>query len=203
MISFDPNNLAWEKMQGLLPVIVKDQNTGVILMLAYMNKEALEQTIESRLLTFFSRSRNKLWMKGETSGHKLELSAISTDCDKDSLVIHANPTGPICHTGNFSCFEDFNTETDWKFIKQLEDLIHEREQKRPENSYVTSLFNAGIDRMAQKVGEEALETALASINKSDEEVCSEAADLMFHLLVLLRARKLNISNVIDVLKSRS
>ncbi len=203
MINFDTNDLAWEKMQGLLPVVVKDQNTSVILMLAYMNKAALEQTLATRWVTFYSRSRNELWIKGQTSGNKLEFSAISVDCDKDSLIIHANPTGPICHTGNFSCFEDSNIETDWKFLKKLENLIQEREQQRPENSYVTSLFNAGMDRIAQKVGEEALETALASINKSDAEVCSEAADLMFHLIVLLRARKLNLSNVVDVLKSRA
>lgn len=197
--------LAWEKMQGLLPIVVQDAKTSEVLMLGYMNQEALQQTLATKWVTFYSRSKNRLWMKGEVSGNRLKLIHITADCDQDTLLALVEPTGPVCHTGTFSCFGDVNhtNHTDWVFIQKLEGIIAEREHTRVENSYVVCLFNEGISKIAQKVGEEAVEVALASINKEDEAFCGEAADLLFHLLILLRARKLDISKVIEVLKTRS
>lgn len=193
--------LAWEKMQGLLPAIVQDAKTNTVLMLGYMNQAALEQTLTTQWVTFYSRSKQRLWTKGEISGNKLQLIDINADCDQDTLLIRANPTGPVCHTGTPTCFK--NTKiSDWGFIKNLENVIANRQQSFSENSYTSQLFARGISRIAQKVGEEGVEVVLAAIEKDDQGLCDEAADLIFHLLVLLRARDLSISDVIATLKSR-
>jgi phosphoribosyl-ATP pyrophosphohydrolase/phosphoribosyl-AMP cyclohydrolase len=196
------NKLDWEKMNGLLPVIIQDAKTLAVLMLGYMNQEALQQTLETKWVTFYSRSKNRLWVKGETSGNKLQLIDITPDCDNDTLLIHATPTGVVCHQGTTTCFGESPTmPTD--FIHQLEMVIAKRKQQRPQNSYTTTLFEAGLSRITQKVGEEAIEVVLAAIEKNDEEFCGEVADLIFHLLVLLNQRDLQFSNIIDVMKKRS
>jgi len=194
--------LAFEKSHGLIPVIVQNSETGSVLMLGYMNQEALHKTIETKWVTFFSRSKKTLWTKGETSGNKLELVNIFPDCDNDTLLIFAKPTGPICHKGTNTCFAD-NNETDWSFIQNLEKVIQDRDQTRPKNSYTASLLNLGISSIAQKVGEEAIEVVLAAVEKNDEHFIEEVADLLFHILVLLRAKNMSISKVIDVLKERN
>lgn len=195
--------LAWEKMNGLLPAIVQDAQTGTVLMLGYMNQEALSETIETKRVTFFSRSKKSLWTKGDTSGNRLELVNIFPDCDQDALLIMAKPTGPTCHKDTASCFDSkVRLQNDYDFIQTLEKVIDERAQSRPEHSYTASLFNAGTSRIVQKVGEEAVEVVLAAIEKDDDDFCSEVADLFFHILVLLRAKKLKFSQVISVLKKR-
>jgi phosphoribosyl-ATP pyrophosphohydrolase/phosphoribosyl-AMP cyclohydrolase len=189
-------------MGELIPAIIQDATSGMVLMLGYMNQAALQKTLETQWVTFYSRSKNRLWMKGEESGNKLQLVHIAVDCDQDTLLIHANPTGPVCHTGDATCFHDA-PKTDWDFVQQLERVIATREQSRDKNSYVASLFNAGTSKIAQKVGEEAVEVALAALDKDDEGFCGEAADLLFHLLILLKARQVDISRVISVLRERS
>lgn len=201
-MNFIVEELAWEKLNGLIPAVVQNAATGSVLMVGYMNEEALQKTIETKAVTFFSRSKQRLWTKGEISGNKLELVDIYSDCDNDTLLILANPIGPTCHKTTNTCFDDLN-QTDWDFIQSLEKIIQARNTSRTENSYTTSLFNAGISRIAQKVGEEGVEVVLAAIEKDDDELCAEVADLLFHVLVLLNARKLTISNVINVLKARS
>lgn len=192
-------NLDWKKMNDLIPAIIQDASTGSVLMLGYMNEEALKISMETKIVTFFSRSQNRLWTKGESSGNKLELIQIFPDCDNDCLLIHAKPTGPICHTGDNNCFKD---ESDWNFMNVLENTIQKRVESQAENSYTVKLLNSGLSRVAQKVGEEGVEVVMAAIEKNDEEFCGEAADLLFHLLVLLKARNLKFSNVIKVLKDR-
>lgn len=200
-MKINSTELAWEKMQGLLPAIVQDAKTNTVLMLGYMNQAALEQTLTTQWVTFYSRSKQRLWTKGEVSGNKLQLVDIDADCDQDTLLIRANPIGPVCHTGTAACFK--NTKiSDWDFIKNLENVIAARQQLFSENSYTSKLFAKGISRIAQKVGEEGVEVVLAAIEKDDQGLCDEAADLIFHLLVLLRARDLSISDVIATLKSR-
>jgi len=191
----------WEKMDGLLPAIVQDAKTNTVLMLGYMNQKALEKTISTKWVTFYSRSKKRLWTKGEVSGNKLEFVRVMLDCDNDALLIYANPTGPVCHLGYANCFGTSN-QTDWDVINRLEKTITERSSTRPSNSYTAKLLDAGISRMAQKVGEEGVEVALAAIEKNDAAFCGEIADLLFHVLVLLKARNLNISCIIDVLKKR-
>lgn len=200
-MKLNTHDLAWEKMNGLIPAIVQDANTGRVLMLGFMNEAALQKTVETNYVTFYSRSRNALWMKGETSGNKLALVDIFPDCDQDTLLITAHPSGVICHTGSTTCFGE-SAESDWRFIQDLETLIKEREQTPVENSYTAKLLESGVSRMAQKVGEEGVEVALAAIEKNDDGLCAEVADLFFHVLVLLRARKINLTQVIAVLKER-
>ena len=195
------NEIAWEKNKGLIPVIIQHAITSEVLMLCFMNQEALQQTLATHRVTFYSRSKNRLWMKGETSGNVLELINIFLDCDKDTLLIIAKPSGPVCHTGDLTCFGEKN-KTDWGFIQELEKMIADRGSSTKEDSYTYQLLHAGISRIAQKIGEEGVEVALAAIEKNDEECCAEIADLFFHILVLLYARKLNISDVIDILKAR-
>lgn len=200
--TFSKNTLDWDKMEGLIPAIVQDAQSAVVLMLGYMNKEALEQTLATQEVTFYSRSKKRLWKKGETSGHILQLVDIVMDCDKDALLVLANPIGPVCHTGTATCFATA-PQTDWEFVQHLESVIAAREVSRDEKSYVASLFNAGTSKIAQKVGEEAVEVALAALDQEKEAFCGEAADLLFHLLILLKARKVDIAAVIQILKSRS
>ena len=192
------NVLAWEKQGGLLPAVVQDVLNGRVLMLGYMNKEALAATIETGHVTFWSRSKQRLWTKGETSGHTLALVTIESDCDRDSLLLTAAPKGPTCHLGRASCFE----QAPFNFLADLDDLIRKRRLDRPPGSYTTKLFESGTRRIAQKVGEEGVETALAAVSENDEALLSEAADLIYHLTVLLRSRDLSLHQAIEVLKER-
>ncbi|MBB1088933.1 bifunctional phosphoribosyl-AMP cyclohydrolase/phosphoribosyl-ATP diphosphatase HisIE [Lysobacter sp. SG-8] len=188
----------WDKQGGLLPVIVQDVATLRVLMLGYMNRDALQATLASRRVTFFSRSRQRLWMKGEQSGHVLDLVSLEADCDSDTLLAMVRPQGPTCHRGTASCFPAAPSD----FLAELDALVDTRRQERPEDSYTTRLFDAGTRAIAQKVGEEGVETALAAVVQSDSALCNESADLLYHLLVLLRSRERSIADVLDVLKQR-
>ncbi|KFN46062.1 bifunctional phosphoribosyl-AMP cyclohydrolase/phosphoribosyl-ATP diphosphatase HisIE [Arenimonas metalli] len=190
--------LAWDKQGGLLPAVVQDAGNGRVLMLGYMDRAALEATLASGRVTFFSRSKQRLWMKGETSGDVLELVRLETDCDADTLLVQARPHGPTCHLGRGSCFPD----APGSFLAELDALVQARERERPAGSYTTSLFEGGVRRVAQKVGEEGVETALAGVAQDDEPLLGEAADLVFHLTVLLRARGLGLADVERVLRQR-
>ena len=202
--SQETNVLEWRKMNGLVPAIVQDAFDGRVLMQAYMSREAVIASLDSGNVTFWSRSREELWTKGETSGNKLKLVAIHADCDKDCLLVLAIPSGPVCHRDTDTCFDssEQNIMPELAFLASLERLIAQRELERPEGSYTTSLFQAGIKRIAQKVGEEGVEAALAAAVGDREELVKESADLLYHLLVLLRASGLELSDVITVLNSR-
>lgn len=190
--------LAWDKQGGLLPAIVQDANTLRVLMLGYMNREALAVTLDSGQVTFFSRSKNRLWTKGERSGHVLELVSLETDCDDDTLLVLAHPHGPTCHLQRASCFPDAPGDG----LAELDALIAQRERERPQGSYTTKLFESGTRRIAQKVGEEGVETALAAVAQDDAALLGEAADLLYHLAVLLRARGLSLADARRVLAGR-
>jgi phosphoribosyl-ATP pyrophosphohydrolase/phosphoribosyl-AMP cyclohydrolase len=197
------SRLDWAKDDGLLPAIVQHWLSGEVLMLGYMNAEALAQTQASGHVTFYSRSKQRLWTKGESSGHMLVLKSIRIDCDADTLLIQADPHGPTCHTGTSSCFGDSaDVRPPLGFLAELDALIAQRHAERPEGSYTTKLFESGIRRIAQKVGEEGVETALATVVQSDAELLGEAADLIFHLAVALRARGLSLGDVVSVLADR-
>ena len=199
----DIDSLDWQKMDGLLPAIVQDVFDGRVLMQGYMNREALQHSLTSSRVTFWSRSRAELWTKGETSGNTLELAAAHADCDLDCLLLLASPVGPTCHRNTDSCFDDAKAVTpDLAFLAGLERLVRERADQRPEGSYTTKLFEAGVKRIAQKVGEEAVETALAATAGDREELVNESADRRYHLLVLLRAGDTSLEEVISVLQSR-
>ncbi len=191
----------FEKGNGLVPVIVQDSDTNKVLMLAYMNREAYELTLKTGRAVFFSRSRNQLWEKGETSGNWLEVTGISADCDNDTLLMLAVPKGPVCHTGNDTCFADVNSR-ELSFLSRLDKIIYERKRDLPEKSYTTSLFKAGINKVAQKVGEEAVELIIEAKDQDDELFLNEAADLLYHLIVLLRHRDFSLKNVADILEKR-
>lgn len=193
-------HIDWDKGGGLVPAIVQDARDGTVLMLAYMNREALEHTLESRRVTFYSRSRQELWRKGSTSGNELEFHSLRVDCDADTLLIQAIPTGPVCHTGARTCFEGLQPPL--AFLSELEGIIAQRIATPTEGSYTAKLFGSGMRRMAQKVGEEGLEVALAACVESDEALIGESADLMYHLLLLLRARGLSLEQVAAALRSR-
>lgn len=202
-LSFSVGELAWEKQGGLMPAIVQDADTQRVLMLGYMDRDALRLTLDTRHVTFFSRSRQRSWTKGETSGHYLDLVAIETDCDADTLLVQARPHGPTCHLGRESCFPDAARSGDaMSFLRELDALIAARERERPAGSYTTRLFDGGLRRIAQKVGEEGVETALAAVAQGDEELLGEAGDLLYHLLVLLRARGLGLQDVASLLRQR-
>jgi phosphoribosyl-AMP cyclohydrolase / phosphoribosyl-ATP pyrophosphohydrolase len=194
----DFDGLDWEKQGGLLPAVVQDIHNGRVLMLGYMNREALAATFETGHVTFWSRSKERLWTKGETSGNGLTLVAIETDCDRDSLLVSANPAGPACHNGTVSCFKDAPSN----FLADLDVFIRDRELDRPAGSYTAKLFDEGTRGIAQKVGEEAVEAALAAVTEDDEALLGEAADLMYHLVVLLRSRGLPMSAAVKVMKDR-
>ncbi|MEW9799149.1 bifunctional phosphoribosyl-AMP cyclohydrolase/phosphoribosyl-ATP diphosphatase HisIE [Alteromonas sp. CYL-A6] len=193
--------LAWDKMDGLLPAIVQDSMSGKVLMQGYMNQDALGHTFDSGNVTFFSRSKNRLWTKGETSGNTLKLVSVAADCDKDSLLVLAKPQGPTCHTGTESCWFDGNTPA-FTFLADLEQVLAARKQADADSSYTASLYASGIKRIAQKVGEEGVETALAATVRDTEELKNEAADLLYHLTVLLQASDLSLSDVLAVLQQR-
>jgi phosphoribosyl-AMP cyclohydrolase / phosphoribosyl-ATP pyrophosphohydrolase len=201
MSDIDGGTLDWNKDNGLLPTIVQDWRSGAVLMLGYMNAQALQTTQQSGKVTFFSRSKGRLWTKGETSGHFLLLKSLYVDCDADTILIHAQPQGPTCHLGTASCFGD-GSAPPLEFLARLDRLVADRERDRPKGSYTTELFEAGIRRIAQKVGEEAVETALAAVVESDQALLGEAADLLYHLLILLRARNLSLDSVVETLKAR-
>ncbi|MEO5962098.1 MAG: bifunctional phosphoribosyl-AMP cyclohydrolase/phosphoribosyl-ATP diphosphatase HisIE [Thermomonas sp.] len=192
------DTLAWDKQGGLLPAIVQDASTLRVLMLGYMDRAALLATIECGEVTFFSRSRQQLWRKGEQSGNVLRLVSMETDCDQDTLLVMAEPAGPTCHLGTKSCFPKAPHDV----LTALDVCIAERERERPVGSYTTSLFEAGVRRIAQKVGEEGVETALAGVVQDDAALLGEAADLLYHLLVLLRARGLSLADAKALLQSR-
>ena len=190
--------LDWGKQGGLLPAIVQDADTLQVLMLGYMDREALQATLDTGMVTFYSRSRQRIWQKGETSGHVLALTGIEPDCDGDTLLVLARPAGPTCHRGTASCFDSAPSDA----LVTLERVVADRQQSRPPGSYTSGLFDAGVRAIAQKVGEEGVETALAAVIQDDEAVLGESADLLFHLLVLLRARGLSLRQVRTVLELR-
>ena len=190
-----------EKMGGLIPAIVQDNNTNKVLMLGFMNEEAYEETKETGKVTFFSRTKNRLWMKGETSGNTLQVVSMMVDCDNDTILIKANPAGPVCHTGADTCFGEKNVE-DIMFLKYLQDFIEQRRQEMPEGSYTTSLFLKGVNRMAQKVGEEAVETVIEATNGTEDGFIYEASDLIYHLIVLLTSKGLRLEDLARELKKR-
>ena len=196
----DINKIDFGKMNGLIPAVIADIQSGAVLMLGYMNREAVEKSIESGMVTFYSRSRDRLWTKGETSGNYLKLRSISSDCDNDSLLIYAEPAGPVCHTGSYSCFENGMQESN--FLYYLYDLVKKRKSELPEGSYTTKLFLSGKERIAQKVGEEGVETVIASMAGKREELIGESADLLFHLMVLLAEEGIEFSEIVQKLESR-
>lgn len=203
-MSFDIASVDFNKGDGLVPAIVQDADNGAVLMLGYMNREALEQTLARRRAVFFSRSKQRLWEKGETTGHTLDLVEVTADCDNDTLLITARPRGPACHNGTLTCFGDRSRSAagDLAFLAKLEGVIAQRAQDKPEDSYTARLLGKGIGKVAQKVGEEGVETALAGAGESDQKVLEESADLLFHLLVLLRARGLSLAQAVRTLESR-
>jgi phosphoribosyl-ATP pyrophosphohydrolase/phosphoribosyl-AMP cyclohydrolase len=193
--------LNFEKMNGLIPAVIQDNQTNKVLMLGFMNEEAVAKTQETGKVTFFSRTKNRLWTKGEESGNFLHVVSITEDCDQDTLLIKVNPEGPVCHTGNDTCFNEENKE-DILFLKYLQDFIVRRRQEMPEDSYTTSLFNKGIGRMAQKVGEEAVETVIEAMDGNDERLLYEGSDLLYHLIVLLTYKGYRIEDLANELKQR-
>ncbi len=199
----DIDTLAWEKMNFLLPAIVQDAFDGRVLMQGFMNREALKMTLQSGKVTFWSRSREQLWTKGETSGNTLKLRQVIADCDNDSLLVMATPSGPVCHLNTPTCFDcDEALAPSLQFLSRLEKVIEQRDRDRPPGSYTTQLLESGTKRIAQKVGEEAVETALAATVGDNEETLNESADLLYHLLVLLRSRGLGLDDLMAVLSSR-
>ena len=200
-MNVDPDKLDWSKGDGLLPAIVQHWRSGAVLMLGYMNVEAFARTRQSGKVTFWSRSKQRLWTKGETSGYFLLAKSVRADCDSDALLIAAEPLGPTCHLGATSCFGDAS-RPELAFLNDLDALIARRQSERPEGSYTTGLFAGGVRRIAQKVGEEGVETALAAVDQDDEAVLGEAADLLFHLLVLLRARGKSLDDLARTLAAR-
>lgn len=193
--------LDFDKMNGLIPAIIQDAVTSKVLMLGFMNKEAYDRTLETKKVTFFSRTRQKLWTKGEESGNFLHVVAVKEDCDHDTLLIEACPEGPVCHTGTDTCWGEKNEEP-VMFLKQLQDFIDRRHEEMPEGSYTTSLFRAGVNKMAQKVGEEAVETVIEACNGTDERLIYEGADLLYHLIVLLTSKGYRIEDLVRELQVR-
>lgn len=194
-------SLDWQKLGGLAPAIIQDADTQQVLMLGYMNAEALAQTVATKRVTFFSRSKNRLWVKGETSQHFLDVVDVTADCDNDALLVRARPNGPTCHRGTCSCFGDEGA-TGTGFLAQLERTVNQRLASGDEKSYTARLVREGVKRVAQKVGEEGVETALAATAGDNAELASEAADLLFHLIVLLRAKGLSLADALAVLERR-
>ena len=192
----------FEKMGGLVPAIIQDARTRRVLMLGFMNREAYDKTVETGHVTFWSRSRNCLWTKGETSGNFLNVVDILNDCDQDTLLIKARPDGPTCHTGADTCWNEKNTEDTLLFLSELSDFIEKRRQEMPEGSYTTKLFSQGINKMAQKVGEEALETVIEATNGTNDGLIYEASDLLYHLIVMLTSKGLRIEDIAEELHRR-
>lgn len=192
----------FDKMDGLVPAIIQDAKTRKVLMLGYMNQEAFRKTQETGRVTFWSRTRQTLWTKGETSGNYLNVVSISIDCDNDTLLIQANPQGPVCHTGADTCWGEDNRPNPLTFLTELSDFIEQRHREMPEGSYTTSLFNDGLNRMAQKVGEEALELVIEATNGTNERLIYEGSDMLYHLIVLLTSKGLRIEDMAAELMER-
>ena len=195
-------NIDFEKMNGLVPAIIQDNTTRNVLMLGYMNREAYEKTLATGKVTFWSRSRNCLWAKGETSGNFLNLVDIKVDCDNDTLLVRVNPTGPACHLGTDTCWGETNDANPLLFLTELQDFINKRHEEMPEGSYTTSLFKDGLNRMAQKVGEEALEAVIEATNGTNDRLIYEASVMFYHLIVLLTSKGLRIEDIAKELKER-
>lgn len=193
--------LDFKKVNGLIPAIIQDNQTNKVLMLGYMNQEALDVTNKTGKVTFYSRTKQRLWTKGEESGHFLNIVSIKNDCDNDTLLIKVNPIGSVCHTGADTCFDEKN-EADISFLSYLQRFIEKRHKEMPKDSYTTALFNSGVNRMAQKVGEEAIESVIEACNGTDERLIYEAADMLYHLMVLLTSKGLNIEDLAKELKKR-
>ncbi len=194
-------DLAFDARTGLIPAVVQDTRTAAVLMLGYCDAGAVHAMLSTGLATFYSRSRQQRWVKGETSGNTLSVTRIEVDCDQDTLLVHAEPAGPTCHTGQMSCFTDIPAAGP-DFLAVLDALVAARDEARPPGSYTTALLDAGVRRIAQKVGEEGVETALAAVAQNDDDLLGESADLIYHLVVLLRSRGLGLSDVESVLRSR-
>lgn len=196
-------SLDFSKGDNLLPAVVQHADSGAVLMVGYMNADALSETFKRQRVVFFSRSKQRLWMKGETSGHVLDLVEVRTDCDRDALLVTARPHGPVCHVGTATCFgDDAAAGGALAFLSKLEGVIEKRVAENPEGSYTARLFAKGPTRIAQKVGEEGLEVALAAVAEGDDKVISESADLLYHLLVLLKSRGVTLAHVVGELESR-
>jgi phosphoribosyl-ATP pyrophosphohydrolase/phosphoribosyl-AMP cyclohydrolase len=192
-------NIDFKKLNGLVPVIIQDGQTLEVLMLGYMNPEAYNKTVEEKIVTFFSRSKNRLWTKGETSGNFFHVKSIHLDCDNDTLLIKVKPVGPACHTGERSCFK---TDYNQNFILQLESIIADRYENPKEGSYVNKLHNKGINKIAQKVGEEAVETVIAALNETETDFINESSDLVFHLIMLLKEKGISLEKIAKNLENR-
>ena len=192
----------FEKSNGLVPAIIQDAYTKNVLMLGYMNHEAYQKTIETKKVTFYSRSRQCLWTKGETSGNFLQLVDIKIDCDNDTLLVKAVPQGPTCHTGADTCWGEVNEKNPLLFLTELQDFINKRHEEMPEGSYTTSLFKDGLNRMAQKVGEEALEAVIEAVNGTNERLVYEGSDMLYHLIVLLTSKGMRIEELAKELQTR-
>ena len=192
----------FEKMGGLVPAIIQDATTKNVLMLGFMNEEAYQKTLDTKHVTVWSRTRQTLWTKGETSGHFLNLVDIKIDCDNDTLLVKVNPVGPTCHTGTDTCWGETNDDSPLLFLTELQDFINRRKQEMPEGSYTTKLFKDGVNKIAQKVGEEALETVIEATNGTDDHLVYEASDLLYHLIVLLAHKGLRIEDVATELHKR-
>ncbi len=196
------STLDFEKMGGIVPAIIQDDKTKNVLMLGFMNREAYEKTLECGMVTFWSRTRQTLWTKGETSGNYLQLVSMSADCDNDTLLVKVIPHGPTCHTGTDTCWGESNQRNPLLFLQDLQDFIEKRKTEMPEGSYTTRLFRDGVNKMAQKVGEEALETVIEATNGTDEKLIYEAADMLYHLEVLLTSKGLRIEDIALELQKR-
>lgn len=192
----------FEKMDGLVPAIIQDATTKNVLMLGFMNEEAYQKTLDTKHVTFWSRTRQTLWTKGETSGHFLHLVSMQIDCDNDTLLVKVNPVGPTCHTGTDTCWGEDNEMNPLLFLTELQDFINKRKEEMPEGSYTTKLFKDGVNKIAQKVGEEALETVIEATNGTNDHLVYEASDLLYHLLVLLTEKGLRIEDVAAELQKR-
>ena len=192
----------FNKMNGLVPAIIQDATTGKVLMLGYMNEEAYAKTAATNKVTFWSRTRNCLWTKGETSGNFLNVISMQIDCDNDTLLVKANPVGPVCHTGSDTCWGEKNERNPLLFLTELQDFIEKRHQEMPEGSYTTSLFKDGLNRMAQKFGEEALEAVIEATNGTSERLIYEASDMIYHLIVLLTSKGMRIEELAKELQER-
>ena len=198
----DIDGLDFDKNNGLIPAIIQDARTWQVLMMGYMNRKALRKTLETKQVTFYSRSRGELWTKGETSGNYLHFVEVKKDCDSDTLLVRAIPDGPVCHLGTDTCWGEENKTNPAAFLLQLEALLKERKEKRPEGSYTVKLFDAGIKKIAQKVGEEAVETILEAESGTTDRFLNESADLMYHLITLFVAKGLGLEDVVRVLEKR-
>jgi len=195
-------NIDFNKNNGLVPAIIQDNTTNKVLMLGYMNQEALEKTLKDGIVTFFSRSKKRLWVKGETSENYLKLVSIKTDCDKDTLLVKVNPAGAVCHTGTDTCWDEENKSDRVLFLKELEKVIQERKENPTEQSYTATLFEKGLKKISQKLGEEAVELIIEANDNKNDLFLEEAADLLYHYLVLLSAKDFSLNDVVKVLNNR-